>query len=82
MAASSKKKRVFCDHCQQMVGYSTFYRHRDRFYDAQSSSWGGTTAADGNASSDSSCPSSSDIDIDHIDGILELASFMVEVDCT
>lgn len=29
--ATRKKPRIFCDHCQELVGYSTFYRHRDRF---------------------------------------------------
>ena len=23
---------LYCDHCSEIVGYSTFYRHRDRHY--------------------------------------------------
>ena len=29
---TSGRKRVYCDHCSEIVGYSTFYRHRDRHY--------------------------------------------------
>ena len=33
----AKRPRIFCSHCQQNVGYSTFYRHRQRFCDQGSS---------------------------------------------
>ena len=38
------KKRRFCPHCSQTVGYSTFYRHRDRYYDVDSNQWTTTTS--------------------------------------
>ena len=63
-SSTSKKKRVFCDHCQQLVGYSTYYRHRDRFFDTQSSSWVGTSAAEGRQSASASSSPSDCSDID------------------
>lgn len=34
-----RKKRIYCPHCSQTVGYSTYYRHRDRYYDCDSNQW-------------------------------------------
>jgi len=34
-----KKKRRFCPHCLQTVGYSTFFCYRDRYYDVDSNQW-------------------------------------------
>lgn len=33
------KKRRFCPHCSRNVGLSTFYRHRDRFFDVATHEW-------------------------------------------
>ena len=38
-SASYAKKRKFCGHCKQFVGYSTYYRHKDRFFDPHTSTW-------------------------------------------
>ena len=35
----ASKKRRFCPHCSQNVGLSTFYRHRDRFFDVATDEW-------------------------------------------
>ena len=31
--SSPVKKRRFCPHCSEFVGYSTHYRHRDKYFD-------------------------------------------------
>ena len=33
------KKRRFCPHCLETVGYSTFYRHHDRLFDSSTNQW-------------------------------------------
>ena len=33
------KKRRCCPHCLEYVGYSTYYRHRDRFFDVATNQW-------------------------------------------
>ena len=30
---------LFCGHCQQIVGKSTFYKHKKRFYNFSSRTW-------------------------------------------
>ena len=32
-------KRRFCPHCLEAVSYSTYYRHRDRFFDVATNQW-------------------------------------------
>ena len=36
---TSGRKRVYCDHCSEIVGYLTFYRHLDRGYDVHTKQW-------------------------------------------
>ena len=33
------KKRRWCPHCLEYVGFSTYYRHRDRFFDVATNQW-------------------------------------------
>ena len=33
------KKRKYCFHCSKYVGYSTYYRHRERYFDVASNQW-------------------------------------------
>ena len=33
------QKRRFCPHCLEYVGFSTYYRHRDRFFDVATNQW-------------------------------------------
>ena len=35
----SKRTRKYCCHCSEYVGYSTYYRHRERFFDPVSNQW-------------------------------------------
>lgn len=37
--APPSKKRRYCCHCSNYVGYSTYYRHRDEFFDPVSEQW-------------------------------------------
>lgn len=37
--SSPVKKRHFCPHCSEFVGYSTYYRHRDKYFDLQTQQW-------------------------------------------
>ena len=37
--SSPVKKRRFCPHCSEYVGYSTYYRHRDKYFDLQTQQW-------------------------------------------
>ena len=36
---ASVRNRKFCDHCEQYVGYSTYYTHKLHFYDEATSRW-------------------------------------------
>ena len=35
----SRASKVFCEHCRKLVGRSTYYRHRSRFYDTRKRRW-------------------------------------------
>ena len=37
--APPSKKRKYCFHCLEYIGYSTYYRHRERFFDPVSKQW-------------------------------------------
>ena len=37
--SSPVKKRRFCPPCSEFVGYSTYYRHRDKYFDLQTQQW-------------------------------------------
>ena len=37
--SSPVKKRRFCPHCSEVVGYSTYYRHRDKYFDLKTQQW-------------------------------------------
>ena len=43
MASSSDvvrpRRRLYCPHCQDNVGHSTYYRHRDMYYNANTNQW-------------------------------------------
>ena len=41
--SSTVKKRRFCPHCSELVGYSTYYRHRDKYFDLQTQLWNKAT---------------------------------------
>ena len=36
---SPVKKRWFCFHCAEGVGYSTYYRHRYKYFDLKTQTW-------------------------------------------
>lgn len=36
---TSRRTRRYCGHCCEYVGYSTFYRHRSRYYDEHTKQW-------------------------------------------
>lgn len=33
------KKRRFCPHCSEVVGYSTYYRHQNKYFDLKTQRW-------------------------------------------
>jgi len=33
------KRRCYCGHCSLYAGYSTFYRHRNKFFDSATNQW-------------------------------------------
>lgn len=35
-------QRIFCPHCGEKVSKSTYYRHREEFYDVRSGGWKGS----------------------------------------
>ena len=37
--ARSSKRRKYCDHCSKSVGYSTYYKHREQFFDHVTNQW-------------------------------------------
>ena len=39
MRQKPQPSKVFCDHCKDFVGRSTYYRHRSRYYDPRKKSW-------------------------------------------
>ena len=32
-------QRTFCPHCEEAVSKSTYYRHREKFYDVRTGEW-------------------------------------------
>jgi hypothetical protein len=56
-----KRPRLFCQHCQQSVSNSTYYRHRERFFDTAKKTW--VNGTDGSLSDSSSGDSWEDPDI-------------------
>ena len=32
-------QQTFCPHCQEKVSKSTYYRHREKYYDVRSNEW-------------------------------------------
>ena len=41
--SSPVKKRRFCPHCSEFVGYSMYYRHCDKYFDLQTQQWNKAT---------------------------------------
>ncbi len=76
---TSGRKRIYCGHCCEYVGYSTFYRHRYQFYDTHSKQWSKSQSANQLSVADSS-ESYSDSDTDPEVDIHESMSDMVQVD--
>jgi hypothetical protein len=37
--ASTTAKRYFCDHCEQQLSKTTYFKHKRLFYDRKSESW-------------------------------------------
>ena len=67
--APPSKKRKYCCHCSKYVGYSTYYRHHERFFDRVSNQWTvGYGASEVGASSDSDTETSrNEIDCNEVD---------------
>ncbi len=42
--AKRQRRSVYCNHCKQKVPPSTYYRHREQFFDVVSQRW--TTGVD------------------------------------
>ncbi len=38
---SRKRERLYCGHCKQLVGKSTFYRHYEQYYNVNEQKWNG-----------------------------------------
>ena len=33
------RRRIFCPHCEEFVSKTTYYRHRDNYFDLQTNEW-------------------------------------------
>ena len=62
--APPSKRRKYCNHCFKFVGYSTYYKHREEFFDPVTNQWSVdlecSTQAGAWESSDSSTDTSRD----------------------
>lgn len=34
-----RKRRVYCEHCEQYLSKSTYYRHKSKYYDPSNETW-------------------------------------------
>ena len=61
-APAVKRRRIYCGHCEEYLAKSAFYRHKGKYFDADSKTWTTSPAAEdvhassSDSSVDSQCP--------------------------
>ena len=65
MAANFSRKRrlrqaLYCGHCKRDVPHATFYRHKEKYYNAENDSWVPQVASRDSVSDDHSADNDSD----------------------